>query len=186
MQKHLLLLFALVSIGAIAFLYDMHIEMTSGRLVNSLALVRLERIEKAREGLQMRQLQPQECILSARDIERYLRLGADERYFSPAGLHNPQEFFINERFLISQLNALEKNERCPDAMRERARDLKKEIVAIDANLVVETIRRSACPDTKPAEEIVEYALNASSSTDAIGALERAARYSLLCTFKDAI
>lgn len=117
---------------------------TTGDVVNDLAAVRLERLNLARSPF-YGQIDA-ECRAYVRTIDQYLRLGADERYYSPNGLVQNPAYYVNERTLFERLDSIQnENTPCEPRIKEQARFVSQKIIDINIHLGNVTMYRADCP-----------------------------------------
>lgn len=128
----LLLLVQLVSLNS-----------TTGDVVNDLATVRLERLNLARSPFYGRI--DAECRAYVRTIDQHLRLGADERYYSPNGLVQNPAYFVNERTLFERLDGMQhENTPCSADLKVQAGLVAQQIANINIHLGNVTMQRKDC------------------------------------------
>jgi len=135
---------------------------TTGKLVNEIAQLRLERIMAARDVFHG--AVSIECRQQLRQIEQLIRLNADERFYSYHGLILPQIFFVNEHNILELSSKLDV---CPAEVQQEALTLTNHLFDIDEKLVLMTIEYSTCDAAYKAHS---SALNARAAGDLIAYL----------------
>lgn len=142
MKKTLVIAF-LFFLPMILLIQLVTLNSTTGDVVNDLATARLERLNLARSPFYGRI--DAECRAYVRTIDQYLRLGADERYYTPRGLSKNPAYYVNERTLFERLDGMmHENTPCTPELKAQAELVSKRIVDINIHLGNVTMQRGDC------------------------------------------
>ncbi|RJQ22282.1 hypothetical protein C4580_01070 [Candidatus Woesearchaeota archaeon] len=147
MKKELIFLFLfLLPLLLLAELINFN--TATGDVTHDLAIIRLERLQLARSPFYGRI--DAECRAYIRTIDQYLRLGADERYYTPTGLSGNPGYYINERTLLQHLSDMQHpNTPCSPALKTQAAAIAANITAQNVRLGNYTLSHRTCtPDAK--------------------------------------
>lgn len=142
-MKKTLVIALLFSLPMLLLIQLVELNSSTGDVVNDLATVRLQRLNLARSPFYGR-IDP-ECRAYVRTIDQYLRLGADERYYTPNGLTKNPAYYVNERTLFERLDGMtHENTPCSPELKEQAHFVADTIAAINLRLGNVTLRRGDC------------------------------------------